>query len=179
VIGGQDVGRRAFAQDGHSALLFGERPCQAPALLLFFGQNAQSLLRAGSDLGRVRAEKLGRTRNELAAVESVVEGDVVALEAPAPRLLGARLAEERDEVERRVSARVAFQLAQGRLHVEPDRLDLAEPVRAEDASEEPFGGPLGCWRQVAIGETGPGSRGVCPGAACVALEGNDRFGAEL
>ena len=100
-----DVGRRRRRDEGGFALAPVECPQQVAGKVFLGGEGAQAPGAAEGRLRRVRPEEGRVGGDDAVALDGVVEGDVVALEAPAPGLVPG-FAEDGREVELRVAPAV-------------------------------------------------------------------------
>ena len=108
--------------------------------VLFFAQDAESLARPASDLGGVAAHECRSADRSLVADDREIQREVVALDAPAPWLLGTecfRVAEDVEEVKLRVAdgASSFLDRRQDLLQAD-DRFRLHEAALAQAAGEQ-------------------------------------------
>ena len=98
VLGGEDVGGRRFGIDDRLAAFHESGREGAGQVFLGMERTGAFHLVLDGDLAGVRREKGGSDGDRLAIDDSVVEREVMTLEAPCPRAAGFRIAEDGGEI---------------------------------------------------------------------------------
>ena len=139
-VGAMDFGGRLLGDDGGLLLIVVERLQEAERLVLDIAEGAQTFALTLANLAGIGAEKGGRRRDDLAAVDGEVERQVMSFDPPSPAAVVGRRAEDRQEIAFRIAERPAplFHLFEDLLEAH-DRCRLEEAVGADAGAEQAEG----------------------------------------
>lgn len=97
-VAGEDVGISFLADEGLFPLLVVEGGGEGAAVVFFFGEDAESGAGALTNFGGIGAEEVGGGAQEVTVFDGVIQGEVMAFEAPAPNAFHGGFAEDAEVV---------------------------------------------------------------------------------
>jgi hypothetical protein len=136
LVGRENFVRRLPGEHGDRALQGVEGVHEGEAEVFFFGEDAGAFARTVADLGGIGAEERRGDGDVVGVENGEIERNMMALEAPAPRGLGGRFAEDRHIIEGGIAADgVFFDFAEDVFEGD-DRLGAGGTALAEAGAEE-------------------------------------------